>query len=265
MPTVVLNVLTLTEDPNANAKDIEKILQGDPALCAKLLRVVNSAYFGMQRQVTTVNQAIVVLGYRHLRNLVLAVSALSLFKSSNPRMREVQQVLWEQGFGAAAISSEICRLKDLRTSAHEIAFVGALLHDIGQLFLCSSFTATYTDLINRAEAKGMDIVAAERMTLGMDHAELGEELAQRWSMPPALSMLIGRHEGPFKDDRDPIALCVHASARIAVKISDPDALIILDPVCDAWLGLSESYLDSLVRRTVPKVKEMASLMGMMAA
>ncbi len=264
MPALVMRILELTETASVNAVEIEKLILTDPALSAKILRVVNSAYYGLERKVTSVQQAIVILGFRHLRNLVLAVSALSRFRNKSPHFREVQRRIWERAFGAATLSRELCRVKGIRESEAEVAYVGALLHDIGELFLFSSFTNIYTELVKRAESLQIPTVQAERKALGLDHAEVGAELIRQWNFPPPLAIVVSRHEGPFLDDGDTVALCVHIASKLAGEFtSEPDRGQI-DPMARAWLAMDDAAIDTLVECARPKVQEVASNLGLAA-
>src|SRR5436190_6608594 len=102
LPSVVTRILRETESPDACAQNIERMISAEQALASKVLRVVNSAYYGLSGQVTSLSQAIVILGLQQVRNLVLSVSAISSIKPRTPRQQETMKMFWQHSFGTAA-------------------------------------------------------------------------------------------------------------------------------------------------------------------
>lgn len=268
LPNVVARVLRETESPDANAATVERMISADQALASKVLRVVNSAYYGLSGQVTSLSQAIVILGMHQVRNLVLSVSAISMMRPKTPRQHEVLRRFWLHSFGTAAAASLICQKKRIPPKDAEMVFVGGLLHDIGRLFLFSNFTQTYDQVIKFAEEKGLSIEEAEVRLLGMGHGEIGEEMAKFWKLPPALVQLIARHEGPFGPGDDPMILALHCSDMMTKNLYFDQEFAVpttLDPVAEQWLGFTEDDYAKALRETEAKVEEASNLFGMMAA
>ncbi len=266
LPSAVAKLLQLTESEIVSAVEIERLVSTDQAICTKLLRVVNSAYFGLSRRISSINQAIVILGYQHVRNIALSIGALSLFKSQSPRMRELHLRVWERSFAAAACSQAIAKDKGASVADQELVFVGGLLHDVGKLFLLSYFSSTYEDVLRYADTRGIEILEAESILLGINHAEIGSQLALAWNLPEELVILIGRHEGPF--DGDPIVslYSTHAGDRIAAFASSTaqePAPIGLDPAVEAWLGYDDDKMQWVIRETQQKVNEASDLLGLL--
>jgi len=266
LPSAVAKLLKLTESEIVNASQIERLVSVDQAICTKILRVVNSAYFGLSRRISSINQAIVILGYQHVRNIALSIGALSLFKSQSPRMRELHLRVWEQSFAAAACSQAIAKDKGLSSGDQELVFVGGLLHDVGKLFLLSYFSTTYEDVIRFSLARNIEPLEAESIMLGLNHAEIGSELALAWNLPEDLVILIGRHEGPFDGDPVPILYCTHAGDRIATVASQQDEenrTLGIDPAVEAWLAYEPEKIEWVVNETQLKVQEASSLLGLL--
>ncbi len=266
LPSAVAKLLQLTESEIVSAVEIERLVSTDQAICTKILRVVNSAYFGLSRRISSINQAIVILGYQHVRNIALSIGALSMFKSQSPRMRELHLRVWERSFAAAACAHAIAKDKGSKASDQELVFVGGLLHDVGKLFLLSYFASTYEDVLRYAESRQIEILEAESILLGLNHAEIGSQLALAWNLPEDLVILIGRHEGPFDGDPIPSLYCTHAGDRIASFAADPDIKgpgCALDPAVEAWLDYDEDKMQWLIRETQVKVHEASDLLGLL--
>lgn len=270
LPGVVTRILKETEDPDTCAQTIERMIGMEPALASKVLRVVNSAYYGLSGQVTSLAQATVILGLQQVRNLVLSVGAFSTMKPKTPRQNQMMESFWLHSFGTAAATQCISQRKKLSITEGETAFVGGLLHDIGRLFLFSNFTQTYDQVVAYADHKKVQVEVAEKKLLGLTHSDVGMQMAIHWKLPKALVRIIGGHEGPFKDDTapDPLLYSVHIGDWLTkglyfdgeqVPIQNPPA-IVLD-----WLGFSDQDLDLLRQETGQKIEDAKEMYGLLAA
>jgi len=269
LPAAVTRILKETEDPDTCAQTIERMIGTEPALASKVLRVVNSAYYGLSGQVTSLAQAVVILGLQQVRNLVLSVGAFSTMKPKTPRQNQMMETFWLHSFGTAAATQIISQRKRLTISETETAFVGGLLHDIGRLFLFSNFTQTYDQVIRYAEQKGVPIEVAEKKLLGLSHGEVGLQMAVHWKLPKSLVHIIGGHEGPFEEgEPDPLIYAVQIGDWLTkglyfeeegVPYKAPPAFI-LD-----WLNMSAEDLELLRNETEAKVEHAKQMFGLLAA
>lgn len=268
LPSVVMRILKETESPDACAHRIERMLAAEQALTSKVLRVVNSAYYGLSGQVTSLSQAIVILGLQQIRNLVLSVSAYSAIKPRTPRQQETMKVFWLHSFGTAAATQIIAQRKRLSIQDSETAFVGGLLHDIGRLFLFSNFTQTYDQVIRYAEQKKMPIEKAEVRLLGLNHGEVGAQMAEHWKLPKPLVKMIGDHENPTPEVVDPLLYALNIADWITKDLYfDPERIDTSAPpefVMD-WLNFTPEDIDWLKDETKAKVDDAQNMFGLLAA
>lgn len=265
LPAVVTRLLDITGRDETTSSEVEGVVGADQAISAKLLRVVNSSYFGLPRQVSSISQAVVILGFQQVRNLVLSVSALGVFTARSPRAREIQRECWEHAFGSASAAMEIARLKQLSAHDQETAFLGGLLHDVGKLFLFSNFSVNYSMIRTEAERKGKNIIELEAPLFGMTHPEVGQRLAVAWNFPEQLAIIIGRHEGGFLGEPIPLLYAVHAADRLANAVqagnSDwPDGTI--DPLVMEWLGMDDAELERIKEVIAVKTAESGEMIGL---
>ena len=128
IPGIVIQVIQAADRDEVTTAEIEALISKDAAIATKILKVVNSAYFGLPRQVSTVGQAVVILGLHQVRNLAMSLGVLSALSSTNPRIMEYQKGFWSQSFAAAACAQEVARLRGMPKKDQDAIFVGGLLH-----------------------------------------------------------------------------------------------------------------------------------------
>lgn len=268
LPGIVARVLEETEDPNGSAQSVEKLLSSDQALASKVLRVVNSAYYGLSGQITSLSQAIMILGMTQVRNLVLSVSALSVLKPRTPRQQEILKLFWLHAFGTAAATQLIAQQKRMRVNDCEALFLGGLLHDVGKLFLYSMFTQTYDQVIKYAQEKQIPVLEAESKMLGLTHGDIGATMAAAWKLPESLGHIIARHEGPFEEGDDPALFAVHIGDRVTQHLyfgQDPFVPAVIEPLAEEWLDMTPEELESVKVATEKRLEDAAALFGLLEA
>lgn len=267
LPTVVAKVIQETEKPDASAAGIERLISTDQALASRVLRVVNSAYYGLSGQVSNLGQAIMILGTQQVRNLVLSVAAVSTMQPRTVRQHEVLNHFWLHAFSAASCVQLVGRRKGVSAKEVELAFVGGLLHDIGRLFLFSCFTQTYDQVLLYAAEQEQTLEEAEVKLLGMTHAKVGHEMCTRWNLPAPIVAMVASHEGPLEPDADNVLKLVHLADAFCKPIyySGSSPKISFDPVAWEWLAFSESEVAELELELDEKKEAASQLYGVLNA
>jgi len=205
LPTVLGKILNTAADPDASALDLGEHITTDQSLSATLLKLVNSAYFGFHRQVTSVTQAIVILGFLEVRNLALTATAFRTLDSGATDYDRVQ--LWRHSLASAMAAENLTKRLGERT---EGAFESGLLHDIGKVVLDMLYPEIFVQAARRAHAEARTIADVLTELVGIDHAEVGGLLAEHWDLPPAVVNAIRFHLRPH-DAPEPARL-VHMTA-----------------------------------------------------
>ncbi|MEP0766839.1 MAG: HDOD domain-containing protein [Fimbriimonadia bacterium] len=226
LPQVVYKVIEITGSQVSSPKDIEAAVEVDPGFCARILRVVNSAYYALPRQVSSIREAVLLLGFRALRELAMTIGAFDLFMGKTDKGSMRRRVWWRHSLDTALAARAMARvLPDMNVDE---AHAAALLHDIGKPMLDRHIGGGYdqTELLISA---GMPILEAERRTLGADHCEVGVAVATLWRFPAALTETIGCHHVPGPDMDYPrlcalVALC-DAFSHCKMAGSDPVGVI----------------------------------------
>ncbi len=205
LPVVLGRVLSIAADPEASALDLGRVITADQSLSAALLRVVNSAYYGFYRQIESVTQAIVVLGFFEVRNLTLTATAFRTLAAGNSAYD--RQQLWRHSLAAGMAAERCAHLAGKKISG---CFEAGLLHDIGKVVFDMLYGAKFVQAANSAHEQGVPIGTVEAQTFGMDHAEAGGILGEHWNLPPSVVEAIRLHHQPERATEDP-ALCAVAA------------------------------------------------------
>jgi putative nucleotidyltransferase with HDIG domain len=194
LPRTVLKISELVNDPTSSAKDLSRIITDDQVLTARLLKLVNSSFYGFPQRISTVTGAIVLLGFDAIRNLLLTTSVFDVFSDDKQKGSMGQERFWDHSLGCAVGAKVIGN--HMRYDRLEELFVAGLLHDIGKIVEMMFFPKEFAKVARLVARENMLILAAEEAVLGYSHAEVGKLLGQRWNLPPKLIDVIANHHQP---------------------------------------------------------------------
>jgi diguanylate cyclase (GGDEF)-like protein len=262
MPAVAMQVLELAQRPDIDIAQIARIISKDAALSSKILRTVNSSFYGRSQHVATISHALVILGLQSVKTLVLGFSlASNLAKSPSRGFKHV--AYWKRSIVAATAARGIAAKIDLLHT--EEVFLAALLMDIGMLVLDQVLGEQYGAVFARA-ATHADLPALERDALGATHAEVGGLLAEQWKLPPLLSIPIAHHHDDPAAIEDPtlrkVTELVALAGRCADVFADENPSAAIADVRRAALEqfqLDAAACDALLAEVGKRTKEVASL------
>lgn len=195
-PTVFLTLQNIVEDPNKSVRDAAFVIESDAALAMRLLKIVNSAFYGFPSQISAVSTAITLVGLRELQNLVLATAVIERFSDLPGQLFSIHD-FWAKNLRAALIARELDAL--LGKMYADTAFLCGLVHHIGQLVFYRRIPvlAREVDLLIQSQpASDVDAADVEQQVIGFDHYELGAELCRLWNLPEVVSESIRLHRYP---------------------------------------------------------------------
>jgi HD-like signal output (HDOD) protein len=205
LPTVVSKMIELVDNPKTSAGSLARLISADQSLTAKILKMANSAYYGFPREISTVNIAIVVMGFNAVRDMGLSVSVFDRFKEAPVnRIFDVTR-FWEHSIACGVASKVIARRHHHRFSGE--AFVAGLLHDIGKVVLNQYLHTDFETIMNCA-SQGKSLDEAEMEIVGAGHGEIGGWLADRWRLPVVISESIRFHHAPWEAIRNPVLVAI---------------------------------------------------------
>jgi len=194
LPTVITQMIGLIDNPKTSARDVSRLIATDQALTAKILKLANSAFYGFPREISTVNHAVVVLGFETVKSLGLSVSVLERFAGRSGDTSFDRQKFWEHSI-ACGVAARMLADK-LRYRVQGEAFAAGILHDIGKLILSQYFADEFTEILELVRTQDLYIGKAEEAVLGVTHAEVGNWLAEKWNLPRQLVEAIAFHHAP---------------------------------------------------------------------
>ncbi|NLY91924.1 MAG: HDOD domain-containing protein [Firmicutes bacterium] len=196
LPRVAQRVVSLINNPSTSASELEQVIKHDQVLTARVLKLVNSAYYGFPRRITTVGQGIVILGYKALKELVLRISIADLFRMKGNHKGFDRTALWQHAVGTAVGAKTLARSAGL--PLEEEAFIAGLLHDLGILLLDLCLTTEFEELIHLTTAHHLPLIRAEEKVLGFNHTLVGKMLAVKWNLPPLYVEALRHHHQPVQ-------------------------------------------------------------------
>jgi len=214
LPDVVTEILRLCDDPEANTRQIARLLEKDPVLTTKVLKLVNSSYFGLSKELFSINQALVLIGYDNLRSMVMSASMLQVFNQESKVGSFSRKALWKHsvavGIGARFLA------KRAGVGDPEQAFVAGLIHDVGKVIIDWFFHPQFVEIIALVDRDKCWIRDAEARVMQVTHEEIGSYLASRWNLPDQLKNAIAHHHQPALAGKDAV---------MAAEVQLSDALI----------------------------------------
>jgi len=193
MPDTSAKLLKMLKNPDSSAAQIEDVLKYDPGLTANILKLTNSAYFGIPSRVSSVKQAIVLLGWKRLLQLVMTMCMSTVMKKPVPGYDLSHGELWRHSV-AVSVAAELV-VKALKIPGADEVFTAALLHDVGKLVL-GDFVQDDLQQIESMVSKGIAFEVAEFIVLGTDHAHIGARILEKWSFPEDLVNAVNWHHDP---------------------------------------------------------------------
>jgi HD-like signal output (HDOD) protein len=197
LPTVVSRMIDLVDSPRTSALSLARLISMDQALTARILKLANSAYYGFSQEITTVDRAIVVIGFNTVREMGLSLSILDVFKANpNGNIFDIAK-FWEHSIGCGVASRMIARRFGLPLISE--AFVTGLLHDIGKIVLCQYAPREFEEIMTLVSMKNVDLDTAEMSIIGVGHAQIGGWLATKWRLPTLINECIAFHHDPWNE------------------------------------------------------------------
>lgn len=213
-PKSVQRVLELTRNINSTPKELVEVIDKDPVLTVKILKVVNSAYYSLPKQITSVGHAVVYMGFNTIKNLALSIAAIGMLPKTNEAGFDGQQYLLHS-LATAAIAKQLALKVDDADPMD--CFIAGLLHDFGKVVLAQFMPKDLRTALQASADKGISLHLALRTVLGVDHAVVGGMLVEKWRFAPHLVETIRHQYGPELGDSDMIA-CVFAANQISKKL-----------------------------------------------
>ncbi|MDO0822055.1 HDOD domain-containing protein [Desulfosporosinus nitroreducens] len=206
LPTSALRVIALTKNPATTVKELETVIGQDPSLTAGILRQANSAYYGYARRISSLQEAIVMLGFQVTQGLAMASAVAPLLKNNLIGYEIEQEGLWKHSMLTAMTAKRLCQYHKLPFG--DVAFTAGLLHDIGKLVISIYVQEVGPFLVEKVKEVKLSYSELEEKVIGYNHATVGGFLARTWFLPEDLVSAISYHHSPSQAPSYPELACV---------------------------------------------------------
>ena len=201
MPEVLLKLNDVMADPDTSSDDVAKVVAKDPAVATNILRIVNSAYYGLQVRVSSVSLAISVMGFNMTRKVALKAAVFSVFGKRREKIQHFDPVqFWRHSIFAGTAARVLGANSAAFAETHaEDLYIAGLLHDIGKIIMMEKSAPRYLAMLRKSVQAGRPEVELEQEDYGFTHADVGSVLAIKWFLPEDLAIGIRYHHAPSRD------------------------------------------------------------------
>lgn len=268
LPRMASSLLQTINDPSASASDVAHLASRDMSLSARMLRLANSAFYGVSRQITSVTGAVVILGMKVVYTLVLSLTVFDMFPRREPNPEFDREEFWRHCFTCGLIARLLAhRRPDRFAFDFEEAFCAGLLHDLGKVVMEQYIHADFQRALHHAHSARLPTVVAERRQLGYTHEDVAQWLLESWNLPPAIKVPATHHHTPLEVSHygDITALCHFAdwfSHKESVEDGADEVLPPLESEAVEMLGVVEEDLAWLKERLPESLERSSDLLRM---
>lgn len=258
LPTVITRMSQLLQDPRTSAEEVGKAITNDQALASKVLKLVNSAFYGFPGRINTITHAIVILGFGTVKNIVLTASIFDSFGGKGEAGAFDVEKFWLHSIGVGAAGKAIAQYTGFRSL--EESFLGGLLHDIGKIILSQYAKPEMAKVLKIVSQENTLIIDAEKKALGATHQELGGWLCSKWNLPKDLTAAVTNHHYPsLGGEHMQIASVVHLAdilvRALAIGSGGDKRIPRLNEEAWAKLNLKEQDLQPILKAIEAEVEK----------
>lgn len=262
LPGVVNRILQLMENPKTSVEDVTRVIRMDQALTARLLKIVNSAFYGFPRQISTVTQAIVILGFNAVKSLALSASVVQIFGTKGREGFDLE-AFWEHSISTGVIANMVGRR--INYPLPEECLIAGILHGIGKLIFDQYLHNLFIVAVKKARKDKKLLQHAEREVFGTDHCRVGAMLAEKWKLPLQLVEGINYYPVPGMANFNPtLVALVHVGNYVARKkrCGDPGDMVVprLSDEARRILKLTQTDIDNIIRDSSADLAKVSDLL-----
>ncbi len=262
LPSVAIRVLELTSDPDVKMDELAKEIQFDQGIAAKILRTVNSSFYGLRKRCSSIEHALVMLGLGPVKSLVLGFSLVSTIKGEEGDAFDYLGY-WERGLTTAVAAKYVAEMLDQKKIVDE-AFLSGLFQDIGMIAMHRTIGDDYLEALNAAENDHSKLAKLELDAFEMQHSTVGAMLCENWKIPHEIVIPVRYHDRPTACPQEfsQTARCVAIGNLVHTVLSaenPTESLRIAYAKGGSWLGLKEAQVDELIKESGKTTKELGNL------
>ncbi len=263
VPHVAARLMELVGKENTSVRDLQKVIADDPALTARILKMANSVFYSFDQKVSTLSQALVIIGFRAVQSMAIAASSRTIFVKKGSDFGLKEKLLWEHSIGVAMGCRQVARVVGYQQE--ETAFIVGLLHDIGKAILNQVVPKKYAKIVETVYNEGRTTAEVEREVLGFDHTHIGALIAQKWNFSWDMVETIAYHHSPeAQTTGGPLSAILAVSneltKRMGIGLEKANNSV---PIAETWgpqtLNLSEmacAQISEVLRTVIEEEKKL---------
>ncbi len=250
IPDVASTILNMINDPEVSFKRVAEEISKDQAITTNILKLCNSAFFSKGKEISSIDRAIVTLGLKEIKDLVIIAVTKAILNKEIIGYDLAKGDLWIHGLAVAILSKKIALQKNMK-GLSDIVFTGGIIHDVGKTVLALYVQRTFKEILKMVESAGIPFQEAEKEIMGFDHQEIGERILMKWNFPDILKAIVRFHHQPDKapDEFKSVASIVHIANIIClmagIGIGSDGLYHDLNSFALTTLNLSEQELETL--------------------
>jgi putative nucleotidyltransferase with HDIG domain len=228
LPEITLKIVSIVEDPSSTAQDLHNVISKDPALCTRILKVVNSAFYGLPGQIGSINRAIVLLGLNAVKNIAIAASLAKLFKGGQLTNGFSAKDLWTHSIAVGTATKLLA--ERMKLGLVDEAFLAGLIHEIGLMVMMQYDRNKLVEVFEKGSQQGADFATVETAVFGATHTEFGAALSEKWKFPKNFTNIIGFHHNPMglPVEQRTLPAMVFVADRLAAELKNPFKMDLAD-------------------------------------
>lgn len=253
LSVVAMQVSSMLQDINTSAQDLSKVIENDQAIVPKMLKLVNSAFFGFSQKVTSVPHALMLLGFNTVRNAVLSIEVINAVELKNKIAGFDITQFWQHAISVAVISRHLDQM--MGGANREDVFAAGLIHDIGKIVMARYFPSNFEATWYSMQQSGLSFWDAEKKHFPVHHAAIGAQLAKRWNLPDELRRVISQHHANRKKAAgELLPLIVHTADALFYQYMEQNRMSDFPPIC---MGARQALAKPLAEtdKWMPELKD----------
>lgn len=259
---VVNRSIAMLGDSECSIRDLTDLISKDQSITAKIIKMANSAFYGYPRQIRTLSEAIVILGFRQIRTLLITASASEHLNGTIEGYMIAKGDLWKHSYAVAYVAGLISKLSE--KAKPDEAFTTGILHDIGKLILGNFLKGSYSEVVKLANENKISFAIAEEKLLGIHHAEVGGRILEKWNFPEFMTFAVRKHHNPLENDECKALIGIVNLAdtwvrEFGIGISDIDNSSSFEEHIIKELGIDESvkkHVEEYLTSEMDKMKDL---------
>ncbi len=262
MPLVYVKFQEVVKNPQSTFKDFADVIGGDTSLTSRLLRIVNSPFYGFESKIETIPHALYIVGSEELHDMVLATSVINVFRGYLKDLVDMES-FWRHSIACALAAKELAGY--MEPPQHENLYVAGLIHDIGSLVIYNKMPDISAGVLKESERNKIPQHLVEKKAFGYDHATVGERILKAWNLPERLVESVAYHHDPFRAPNHHLEAAIIHKADVLVhelNLGNSGSPITpnLSPEVDVLLRISGDNLEEIKTEVCNQLEETVSLL-----